>query len=151
MKVVIYMPELGHTTGEMPHVRFPPKNYMPGQNLYYLYTACKNLGYEPHVVDGNWSREPFDRILSFQPDKVLISTATPTYEGTLKAIEGIQERGYTGEIFVGGPHVSLNYGLREFLLHKIENVTYIPTINSFSAFEWVPTVFPGRSAIPGDP
>ena len=146
--VVIVMPELGLTTGEMPHVRFPPKNYMPGQALYFLYTACRNLGYFTHVVDANWSKAPTSRILSFQPSKIFITTATPTLTGTLKIIRELKQAGYSGEIYVGGPHVSLNFLLRNFLLADLtaeEGVTLLPTIKSTSTFDWVPIAFPGRS------
>lgn len=143
--VVVFMPKMGHTTGEMPHLRNPPKNWMPGQNLYYLYTACRNLGYPTKVVDANFARNPVSEILSFEPGKVLISTATPTFDGTLSAIAELRQRGYHREIFVGGPHVSLNHGFRDFLLPELVGVTYIPIINSISTFEWVPRVFPGRS------
>ena len=143
--VVVFMPKMGHTTGEMPHLRYPPKNWMPGQNLYYLYTACRNLGYPTKVVDANFAHDPVSEILSFEPAKILISTATPTFDGTLSAIAGLRERGYHREIFVGGPHVSLNVGFRDFLLPALEGVTYIPIVKSISTFEWVPRVFPGRS------
>ncbi len=146
--VVIVMPELGLTTGEMPHVRFPPKNYMPSQALYFLYTACRNLGYFTHVVDANWSKAPTSRILFFQPSKIFITTATPTLTGTLKIIRELKQAGYSGEIYVGGPHVSLNFLLRDFLLADLtaeEEVTLLPTIKSTSTFDWVPIAFPGRS------
>ena len=146
--VVIVMPELGLTTGEMPHVRFPPKNYMPSQALYFLYTACINLGYMTHVVDANWSKAPVTRILSFQPSKVFITTATPTLTGTLKIISKLRESGYVGKIYVGGPHISLNFLHRDFLLSDLtaeEEVTLLPTINSKSTFDWVPIAFPNRS------
>ncbi|MEO1352280.1 MAG: radical SAM protein, partial [Cyanobacteria bacterium J06635_15] len=146
--VVIVMPELGLTTGEMPHVRFPPKNYMPSQALYFLYTACRNLGCITHVVDANWSKAPVNRILSFQPNKVFITTATPTLTGTLKIIRKLRQSGYIGEIYVGGPHISLNFLQRDFLLSDLtteEGVTLLPTIKSKSTFDWVPVAFPGRS------
>lgn len=145
MNIAIYMPKFGFTTGEMPHVRNPPKNYMPGQNLYYLWTACQNLGYNPKVIDGNWSKDPLQLILDFKPEKVLISTATPTYHDTLKMILSLRESGYAGEIFIGGPHVSLNLGQRDFLLRQAGKVVYVPLINSLSTFDWVETVFPDRS------
>ena len=144
MNIVIIMPELGFTTGEMPHVRFPPKNYMPGQNLYYLYTACRNLGHHTRVVDANWTIDPLARTLDFKPDKVLITTATPTFSGTLKIIGQLREAGYSNELYVGGPHVSLNFDKRRFMLSAVEGVTLIPMVDSLSTFDWVPTVFPGR-------
>lgn len=146
--VVIVMPELGLTTGEMPHVRFPPKNYMPSQALYFLYTACRNLGYKTYVVDANWSKAPVARILSFQPCKVFITTATPTLTGTLKIIRQLRQSGYVDEIYVGGPHISLNFLQRDFLLSDLtaeEGVTLLSTIKSRSTFDWVPVAFPGRS------
>lgn len=143
--IVIWMPQLGHTTGEMPHLRNPPKNYMPGQQLFYLSTACRSLGYDVRVVDANWSTDPVARALEVKPDKILLSTATPTFTGTQKAIADLRSAGYDGEVFVGGPHVSLNHGMRDFLLPRMTGVTYIPVVKSFSTFEWVSTVFPGRS------
>ncbi len=50
-KVIVLMPRLGYTTGEMPHLRNPPKNDMPGQMLDDLDTACRNLGCGVKVVD----------------------------------------------------------------------------------------------------
>ncbi|WNG35292.1 radical SAM protein [Archangium violaceum] len=144
-KVVVLMPKLGHTTGEMPHMRNPPKNYMPGQMLYYLYTACRNLGCDVKVIDVNWSIDPFQEVMDFGPDKLLISTATPTFQGTLETISTLRARGYHKPIFVGGPHVSLNAGMRDWLLPSLEGVTYIPIIKSSSTFDWVPTVFPERT------
>lgn len=120
---------------------------MPGQMLYYLYTACRNLGCDVKVVDVNWSKSPIQEVIDFRPDKVLISTATPTFEGTLDAVAELRGRGYTNPIFIGGPHVSLNAGLRDWLLPPLEGVTYLPIINSSSTFDWVPTVFPGRSQL----
>lgn len=143
--VVVFMPKMGHTTGEMPHLRNPPKNWMPGQNLYYLYTACRNLGYPTRVVDANFSQDPVSETLLFNPEKILVSTATPTFDGTLSAIAELRANGYHREIFVGGPHVSLNRGYREFLLPELDGVTYLPIVKSISTFEWVPKVFPGRS------
>lgn len=139
------MPKLGLATGEMPHVRWPPKNWMPSQALYYLYTACTALGHDTLVVDANWTVDPIARILSHRPDKVLITTATPTFAGTLDAISDLRAAGYSGPIDVGGPHVSLNAGQRNFLLPELDGVRLIPLIDSASTFDWVPEVFPGRS------
>ncbi len=145
MKVVVLMPRLGLATGEMPHLRWPPKNWMPGQNLYYLYTACRALGHDTLVVDANWSTDPIARALSHGPDKVLITSATPTFAGTLEAISSLREAGYRGLIYVGGPHVSLNWQQRGFMLPALDGVQYIPLVGSSSTFDWVPIVFPGRS------
>jgi radical SAM superfamily enzyme YgiQ (UPF0313 family) len=145
MRVAIVMPRYGVTTGEMPHLRWPPKSAMPGLNLYYLHTACANLGYQPMVVDSNWSVDPTGRILAHRPDVVLISTATPSFAGTLEAIASLRERGYGGPVFVGGPHVSLNWARRDSLLPSLPGVRYVPIIGSSSTFEWVPRVFAGRS------
>lgn len=144
-RVVVYVPVLGHTTGEMPHVRKPPVNYMPGQAIYYLYTAVKNLGYSVRVIDANWSIDPIGSLLDYKPSKVLITTATPTFEDTRKTIATLRARGYRGELFVGGPHVSLNWGQRDWLLPPLEGAVYVPLIGSRSTFDWIPTVFPGRT------
>ncbi|MEM6929224.1 MAG: radical SAM protein [Myxococcota bacterium] len=146
-RIAVLMPALGITTGEMPHLRWPPKNYMPGQNLYYLYTACRNLGYDTRVVDANWSRDAVGRILDHAPDQVLITTATPTFAGTLTAIAELRERGFDGPIHVGGPHVSLNAHARDYLLPEQPGVHYHAMVGSASTFDWVPRVFPGRSPV----
>jgi radical SAM superfamily enzyme YgiQ (UPF0313 family) len=145
MKVGVLVSKFGLTTGEMPHLRWPPKNGLPGQNLYYLYSACTNLGYDTMVVDANWSSDPIGRLLEHAPDVVLISTATPSFAGTLDAIASLRARDYAGPIYVGGPHVSLNWGRRNLLLPDFSNVHYIPVIGSSSTFDWVPKVFSGRS------
>ena len=144
-RVIVYMPRLGHTTGEMPHVRKPPVNWMPGQSLYYLYSAIKNLGHEVRVIDANWSVDPIQEVLDFGADKVLITTASPTFEDTRRTVRVLRARGFRREIFIGGPHVSLNAGLRDWLLPPLEGATYIPLVGSRSTFDWVPTVFPGRT------
>lgn len=144
-RVVIYMPKLGHTTGEMPHLRKPPVNWMPGQMLYYLYASVIALGHEARVVDANWALAPIDDVLRFRPDKVLISTATPTFEDTQRSVSALRAHGYRGPIFVGGPHVSLNAGMRDWLLPELEGVTYISLVGSRSTFDWVPEVFPGQT------
>ena len=146
-RVVVYMPRLGHTTGEMPHLRRPPKNWLPGQNLYYLHTACRNLGYETTVVDANWHRSPVEATLALAPAVVLISSATPTFSDALAAAAALQEGGLCGQIFIGGPHVSLNSDTRQWLLPSMENVTYVPIVASGSTFHWVPRVFAGRSSL----
>jgi hypothetical protein len=143
--VIIYMPRLGHTTGEMPHVRKPPINWMPGQGLYYLYSSVKNLGHDVRVIDANYSIDPIQEVLDFRADKVLMTTATPTFEDTRRAVRALRDRGYRPPIFVGGPHVSLNAGQRDWLLPPLDGVVYIPLIGSRSTFDWVPTVFPGRT------
>jgi len=145
MKVVVYLPRMGYATGEMPHLRKPPKNYMPGQNLYYLFTACKNLGHQTKVIDGNWSSDPVKEILDFNPDKILISSTTPCFEDALNITEKLSETRYYGEIYIGGPHVNLNTSSREFLLPKSRNIIYTPIKSSFTTFDWVPQVFPEQS------
>lgn len=144
-KVVIYMPKFGYATGEMPHIRKPFKNYMPGQNLYYLYSASKNLGNDVLVVDANWSKDPIGRLLDFNPSKVLITSTTPCFEDALATVEALKRESFEGKIFIGGPHVNANFRERAFLLPKIEGLTYVPVVESDSTLEWIPTVFPGRS------
>lgn len=144
-RIVVYVPVLGHTTGEMPHIRKPPVNYMPGQAIYYLYTAVRNLGHPVRVIDANWSVDPIHELLAYDPAKVLITTATPTFEDTRKTVLTLRDRGYHGEIFIGGPHVSLNYGQRDWLLPELPGAQYVPLIGSRSTFDWVPSVFPGRT------
>ena len=77
-KVAIYFPELGYASGEMPHFKYPPGNYVIPQVLFYLYTAIKNLGHDVIVVDGNFTKDPAARLLKYCPDKILISSTTPS-------------------------------------------------------------------------
>jgi hypothetical protein len=144
-KIVIYMPKFGYATGEMPHIRKPFKNYMPGQNLYYLYSACKNLGNDVLVVDANWSKDPIGRILDFDPSKVLITSTTPCFEDALGTVEALRRESFGGKAFIGGPHVNANFRDRAFLLPEIEGLSYVPVVESDSTLEWIPAVFPGRS------
>lgn len=144
-KIVIYIPKFGYATGEMPHIKKPMDNYMPGQNVYYLYTVCKNIGKDVKVFDGNWHVNPTESILNENPDKILITTTTPCFENTLDMVKQLFSSGYYGKIYIGGPHVNLNYHERDFLLPKIDNVIYLPIKNSNSTFEWVMSVFKEHS------
>ncbi len=146
-KVVVYFPKIGYASGEMPHLRYPPRNYVLPQVLFYLYTGIKNLGHDVIVVDGNFTEDPVTRILEYGPGKILISSTTPSFGDTVNIIRALQRKGYTGGFYVGGSHVSLNLGYRDFLLPKIPGVTYIPCKGIVSGFEWVPRVFPGTSPL----
>jgi radical SAM superfamily enzyme YgiQ (UPF0313 family) len=144
-KAIVYLPKMGYATGEMPHLRKPPKNYMPGQNLYYLYTICKNLGYQTKVIDANWITDPLEKIVKFNADKLFITSTTPCFEDAINISTNLLERNYSGQIYIGGPHVNLNIEDRQFMLPKMKNVTYLNVKNSITTFEWIPKAFPGRS------
>lgn len=146
-KVIIYYPKFGYASGEMPHFRYPPKNYVLPQVLFYLYTAVKNIGCNVIVIDGNFTKDTVTRILEFNPGKILISSTTPSFGDTIYLIHTLQQKGYIGDFYVGGPHVSLNLEYRDFLLPKIPGVTYISCREMVSGFEWVPHVFPGKSQL----
>jgi hypothetical protein len=140
MKITVYIPKYGHATGHKPHYR-PSTKYSVPQNLISLSTAVRRLRHRLVAVDGNVHHDPIQQIIRSDPDMVLLSSTTPSFQDAIETVRSLRQLGYTGKVYAGGSHVSLNLGVRDFLLPTSYDIHYIRTQNSRSVLAWVSELF----------